>query len=203
MNRSATQSANLNGFLEHLAVAPLADFVEQVGGFFERFTQRKDLGRTWATLYVSPYPLTQAELSTSLNLSADLVDSCLIDLHNFSAIRTLPKTDTTATRYAPDTLRAWLSALVSRELRAATDLRKVVAEVRLAYGPLWARQYRDGAPHQELMARLQTVTDFCALYGVLTDAVGRVTSLPLNLREQTEHALKLVRLLNRSIPKRS
>jgi DNA-binding transcriptional regulator GbsR (MarR family) len=179
-------------FAEHLAVAPMSDFIEQVGHFFDRFGFRRNLGRIWATLYLAPDPLSQAEIAVLLDLSSGLVSSSLKELEHWRAVRVAPMRGSRATHYEAEDqlLRTVAAILARRELEAVRRLRDAAAEVRVAYSPA-----RHGP---ELTARLAAVEHVCDLYEALAGAIGTMARLPIGIVEQAARALKLTKILERA-----
>ena len=186
-------------YQEHLAVAPMSDFVSEVGCFFERFGFRRNLGRIWAALYLAPEPLTQAELAELLGLSAALVSCSLKDLAHWQAVRSVVERGSRVTRYEAEDqlLRTVAAILAKRELEAVARLRVTAREVRLAYGPS-----RDG---KRLAGRLRAVEHVSSLYEVLAGMIGTMARLPVGVVDQTiravELALKVERVAERAVPK--
>ncbi len=180
-------------FAEHLAVAPMSDFVEQVGHFFARFGFRRNLGRIWAALYLAPAPLSQAELSELLGLSAGLVSASLKELEHWRAVRVVTLRGTRCSGYEAEgqLLRTVAAILSQRELEAVRRLREAAAEVRLAYQP--------GAHGQALVGRLRAVEQVADLYQALAGIIGAMARLPLSVVEQTARVTRLATTLERTV----
>ncbi len=188
-----------HAYAEHLAVAPMSDFVEQVGYFFDRFGFRRNLGRIWAALYLAPEPLSQMQICELLELSAGLVSSSLKELEHWQAVRVVTMRGSCATHYEAEDqlLRTVATILAKRELEAVARLRDAAAEVRLAYGPA-----RHG---KELNQRLAAVENVTSLYEVLAGMIGSMARLPMGVLEQTNRAVgvarKLEAMTQRALPK--
>jgi DNA-binding transcriptional regulator GbsR (MarR family) len=186
-------------YREHLAVAPMSDFVDEVGDFFERFGLRRNLGRIWAALYLAPQPLTQAELADLLGLSAAMVSSSLKELSQRQAVRVVTERGSRLTRYEAEDqlLRTVATILANRELTAVGRLRDVAAEVRLAYAPT-----RHG---KRLQSRLKAVESVSRLYEVLAGLVESMARLPAGAVDQTARAVELAarveRFTERALPR--
>jgi DNA-binding transcriptional regulator GbsR (MarR family) len=177
---------------EHLAVAPMSEFIEQVGHFFDRFGFRRNLGRIWATLYLAPEPLNQAEISDLLGLSAGLVSSSLKELEHWRAVRMVSVRGARTIYYEAEDqlLRTVAAILAKRELEAVRRLRDAAAEVRIAYSPA-----RHG---KRLTGRLTAVEHCCDLYEVLANSIGTMARLPIGIAEQAARAVKVSKLLERT-----
>lgn len=164
--------------------------IEQLTLFFDRFGFRRILGRMWATLYLSPRPLSQQELADLLGISAGLVSSGLRELDHWGMIRQATLPGTRRTHYEAETrlLRIVASILQRRELPAVRALHDSVREARLG------KPLSDEGEH--LPARMRAIEDAARLYSALANIVLLVSELPeIALRGaiNTLRGLKLAR----------
>jgi DNA-binding transcriptional regulator GbsR (MarR family) len=146
--------------------------VDQFGSFFQAFGFKRNLGRIWATLYLSPRPLDQGELSEILGLSAGLISTGLRELEGFGAVRVTTSRGSRRALYEAERrlLRTVATILTRRDLEAVLALREVVIQARasLPQGTTkaWAHE------------RLALVEDVTRLYEVLARLVVRVSHGP-------------------------
>lgn len=67
--------------------AALLKAADVVGGLMEAWGFKRNMGRMWATLYLSPKPLSAAELCEKLSLSTGAVSMTLSDLSKWGVVR--------------------------------------------------------------------------------------------------------------------
>lgn len=146
--------------------------VEQFGLFFQAFGFKRNYGRIWATLYLSPRPLEQAELGSLLGLSAGLISTGLRELERIGAVRQAEPGGSRRARYQAERrlLRTVATILTRRDLEAVLALRAAVvgarAELPSSIDLDWVHQ------------RLSLVDDVSRLYEVLARLVVRVSHMP-------------------------
>lgn len=178
---------------EALESEPLAELVDGLARFFDRFGFRRNLGRLWAALYLSPRPLTQAELGALLSLSAGLISSGLKELEHYGAVRVVMVRGSRAIHYEPEErlLRIVASILAKRELPSVRKLRETVSNVR--------REHRltdaDADWPRRFERRLVAIERLCDLYDTLTGLIGRISRLPASAIENTMRVVGAARFL--------
>jgi DNA-binding transcriptional regulator GbsR (MarR family) len=140
---------------------------EALGLFFERFGLRRNVGRVWAVVYLSPDPLDQARIQVSLDLSAGLVSAALKELEHYGAVRPLSLPGERRTFYEAEDrlLRIVAKILAKRDVCAVRDLREAVTHAR-KHAPKSARD------------RLRQVELAADLYEALTKLVVKVSGMP-------------------------
>jgi DNA-binding transcriptional regulator GbsR (MarR family) len=145
----------------------MRDAREALGLFFERFGLRRNVGRVWAVVYLSPDPLDQASVQASLDLSAGLVSAALKELEHYGAVRSLSVAGERRTYYEAEDrlLRIVANILAKRDVCAVRDLREAVSIARKQC-PKSAR------------SRLRQVERIADLYEALTKLVLKVSGMP-------------------------
>jgi DNA-binding transcriptional regulator GbsR (MarR family) len=142
-------------------------FVDHAGSFFQAFGFKRNVGRLWATLYLTPGTLDQAELGAILGLSSGLISTGLRDLERLGAVRAEVIPGCRRVQYAaePGLLRVVAAILTRRDLEAVLALRAAVRAARdgLPAGVGWADQ------------RLVLVDDVTHLYEALVNLVVRLS----------------------------
>jgi DNA-binding transcriptional regulator GbsR (MarR family) len=161
--------SDLQSWHEHRSLRRLVD---QFGSFFQAFGFKRNLGRIWATLYLSPRPLDQAELSQILGLSAGLISTSLRELEGFGAVRVTTAQGSRRALYEAERrlLRTVATILTRRDLEAVLALREVVVQARTALP--------QGSTKAWVHERLALVEDVTRLYEVLARLVVRVSHGP-------------------------
>ena len=171
-----------------LISAPEMDtLIRQFGVVFHRFGLRRSLGRIWAVVYLSPEPVTQADLVELLGLSAGLVSSSLRELEELSALHTTSIEGSRRTHYVAEDslLRMLASILAKRELDAIRDLRNAIRH---------ARQVFRRSPHSDLItSRLRGVEESAELYATLAALVPSLARLPVGAAKRAVRLLKSIR----------
>lgn len=159
------------GMSADLPPEDVQDMVEQLALFFERFGFRPNLGRIWATLYLSDRPLCQQELCERLELSAGLVSTSLRELVHWEMIRPVLVAGERRTCYRTEDqlLRIVTAILFKRESIAVRDLKEAVARVRKARKAGRGKQY---------LERLSAIEDAAELYLALANLVAATARLP-------------------------
>lgn len=157
----------------------MRDAREALGLFFERFGLRRNVGRVWAVVYLSPAPLDQATVQATLDLSAGLVSASLKELEHYGAVRPLSVPGERRTYYEAEDrlLRIVANILAKRDVCAVRDLREAVSLARKEC-PKSAR------------SRLRQVELAADLYEALTKLVVKVSGMPGSA------VLGITRLLN-------
>ena len=157
---------------EVLATAESRALVDQLALFFERFGFRRNLGRIWATLFLSATPLSQQQLSDYLELSAGLVSSGLKELDHFEMIATVTQAGQRRAFYRAEArlLRIVAAILSKREVPAVEALHEAVRGARQAY------LRRSDVAH--LPPRLRAVEEAARLYSALARVVMLIARLP-------------------------
>lgn len=160
---------DLQAWHDHPAVQRLVD---QFGSFFQAFGFKRNIGRIWGTLYLSPRALDQAELSSVLNLSAGLISTGLRELDQIGAVRVTASPGSRRALYEAERrlLRTVATILTRRDLEAVLALRDVVIEARAALPR--------GSTKAWCHERLALVEDVTRLYEVLARLVVRVSHGP-------------------------
>lgn len=167
-------------YAEQLAQTEIAALVEQLGSFFDRFGFKRNIGRIWAILYLSPGPLTQREIGELLDVSAGLVSASLKELEHWNAIRQVSIRGERTTQYEAEEklLRIVASILVKRELHAVRALGDAVIAAGDALPP---------SPWRNLITRrLQAIEDTTRLYEALVGMIRQMSHFPMR------HILNLV-----------
>ena len=146
--------------------------VEELATFFERFGFRRNLGRLWATLYLSPRSLAQPELCDHLGISAGLISSGLKELDAWQMIVTVTMPGERRAYYRAEThmLRVVGSILSRRKVPAVKALRGAARRARQALA-----KRGDAAP---VLDRLRAIEDAARLYSALARVVMQVGRLP-------------------------
>lgn len=191
---SSDLSVDLGALGAQLESEPLAELVDGLARFFDRFGFRRNLGRLWAALYLSPQPLTQAELGELLGLSAGLISSGLKELEHYGAVRVVMLRGSRATHYEAEErlLRIVAAILTRRELPSVRKLRETVRNVRLEYAP---DALRDTSWPQRFERRLDAIERLCDLYDALTGLIARISRLPSVAIENTMRVVGAARFL--------
>lgn len=145
--------------------------VDAFGQFFERFGLRRNVGRTWAMLYLAPRPLDQAALGELLDLSAGLVSGALTELLHWGAVRarTVPGERRTFYEAEDRLLRIVANILARRDLCAVRDLREAMARARTECQPAGFTRL--------LRRRLRAVEALTELYEALAGLVIRASTV--------------------------
>ncbi len=161
--------SDLQTWHEHPAIARLVD---QFGAFFQAFGFKRNLGRIWASLYLSPRALDQAELSEVLGLSAGLISTSLRELERIGAVRVTTTPGSRKALYEAERrlLRTVATILTRRDLEAVLALREAVIAARAALPR--------GTTKAWCHERLALVEDVTRLYEVLARLVVRVSHGP-------------------------
>ena len=146
--------------------------VDQFGLFFQAFGFKRNIGRIWGTLYLSPRGLDQAELSAVLELSAGLISTGLRELEQIGAVRITTSRGSRKAKYEAERrlLRTVATILTRRDLEAVLALRDTVVQARAAI-PV-------GSTKAWCHDRLALVEDVTRLYEVLVRLVVRVSHGP-------------------------
>lgn len=150
----------------------LLDLVEAFGVFFERFGIKRNVGRIWGVLYVSPAPLSQAEICALIGLSTGLVSTALKELEHWGAVNVVVVRGSRSTHYDAEEnlLRIVSNILHKRELETVRTLREVTRRTRLNYRPVgYASRFE---------RRLKAVETLCELYEGLTSMIRRMVRFP-------------------------
>lgn len=165
--------------------------VDEIGLFFERFGLRRNVGRTWAVLYLTPEPLDQARLGQVLGLSAGLVSDALKELEHWGAVRSLSIKGERRTYYEAEDrlLRIVAAILAKRDLCAVRDLREAARAARNTADPPGFKR--------ELRRRLREIEVVADLYEVLSTLVIRVSSLSGTAVSTLARAMKSARFWSR------
>jgi DNA-binding transcriptional regulator GbsR (MarR family) len=160
---------DLRTWHDHPAVQRLVD---QFGMFFQAFGFKRNVGRVWASLYLSPRALEQAELSELLELSAGLISTSLRELEGIGAVRVHLSPGSRRARYEAERrlLRTVATILTRRDLEAVLALRDAVIEARA--------QLPRGSTKAWCHERLALVEDVSRLYETLARLVVRVSQGP-------------------------
>ena len=160
---------DLQAWHDHPAVQRLVD---QFGLFFQAFGFKRNVGRVWATLFLSPRALEQAELSALLGLSAGLISTSLRELEAMGAVRMHLTPGSRRARYEAEhrLLRTVATILTRRDLEAVLALRDAVVQAR--------QQLPRGSTKAWCHERLALVEDISRLYEVLAKLVVRVAKGP-------------------------
>ncbi len=145
------------------------ELVEQFGEFFQAFGFKRNIGRVWATLYLSPRPLEQTELCALLGLSAGLISTALRELERTGAVRVTSAPGSRRAHYEAERrlLRTVATILTRRDLEAVLALRDAVVRTRKAIP--------QGSTKAWCHERLALVEDVTRLYEVLAKLVVRVS----------------------------
>jgi DNA-binding transcriptional regulator GbsR (MarR family) len=164
--------------------------IDQIGHFFDRFGFRRNLGRIWSVIYLSPRPLDQAEIGSYLDLSAGLVCASLKELEHWGAIRVVSVSGARSKCYEAEErlLSIVASILAKRECEAVRGLRDRARAVRVS-GWLpegYARRFE---------SRLRAIEHTADLYEALSGLIGRMASLPMSAIDQTIRVVKMARFL--------
>jgi DNA-binding transcriptional regulator GbsR (MarR family) len=137
---------------QHPAVPELVD---RIGDFFQAFGYKRNVGRIWAVLYLSPRSLDQTELAAILGLSSGLISTGLREIETIGAIQAEVRPGCRRVQYSAERrlLRVVATILTQRDLAAVLALRTAVGAARAALPPsaTWA---------QERLARMDDVTHF-------------------------------------------
>ena len=152
---------------------------DQLALFFERFGFRRNLGRIWAALFLSPSPLSQAQLAEHLGISAGLVSGSLKELTHFEMIHPVDRPGARRVHYEAEIrlLRIVQSILSKRELPAVRALHETVRAARVRLGrPLEGEL---GAQTAHLADRLRAVEDAARLYAAMARLVTAIAHLPV------------------------
>ncbi len=159
----------LKSWHEHPAVQGL---VEQFGLFFQAFGFKRNIGRIWATLFLSPRGLDQAELSDLLGLSAGLISTGLRELERIGAVRVTHAPGSRKALYEAERrlLRTVATILTRRDLEAVLALRAAVVQARVALPR--------GSTKAWCHERLALVEDVTRLYESLARLVVKVSHGP-------------------------
>ncbi len=162
-------SSDLQAWHDHPAVKRLVD---QFGLFFQAFGFKRNIGRVWATLYLSPRALDQADLSEILGLSAGFISTGLRELEGIGAVRVTTSPGSRRALYEAERrlLRTVATILTRRDLDAVLALREVVVQARAALP--------QGNTKAWCHERLALVEDVTRLYEVMAGLVVRVSSGP-------------------------
>jgi DNA-binding transcriptional regulator GbsR (MarR family) len=161
--------ADLKSWHDQPAVQRLVD---QFGLFFQAFGFKRNIGRIWATLFLSPRALDQAELCAMLGLSAGLISTGLRELERIGAVRVTSPPGCRRAHYEAEhrLLRTVATILTRRDLEAVLALRDAVALARQTLptgrSKVWCHE------------RLALVHDVTRLYEVLARLVVRVSHGP-------------------------
>lgn len=180
---------------DQLQLQPMQDLIEQLGEFFERFGFRRNLGRIWSVIYLSPQPLTQAEVCQLSGLSVGMVSSSLRELEHWGACHVAPSAGTRSKRYEAEEklLRIVASILAKREVEAVVRLRESVRALRKNYAPpMYAERF------EKRLRAIERTTD---LYEALAGLISKVASLPISAIDHTMRVVKLARFLDLDIKK--
>jgi DNA-binding transcriptional regulator GbsR (MarR family) len=141
--------------------------VDRIGDFFQAFGFKRNVGRLWAVLYLSPRSLDQAELGTILGLSSGLISTGLRELESIEAIQAEVRPGCRRVQYRaePRLLRVVATILTRRDLAAVLELRATVRAARDALPPTatWARE------------RLALMDDVTRLYERMAGLVVRLS----------------------------
>ena len=157
---------------QHPVIPELLDLVETFGLFFERFGIKRNVGRIWGVLYVSPAPLSQAEICGLIGLSTGLVSTALKELEQWGAVKVVVVRGSRSTHYDTEEnlIRIVSTILHKRELETVRRLREVTRRTRLAYRPVgYAARFE---------RRLKAVETMCDLYEGLTSMIHRMVRFP-------------------------
>ncbi|MFH1464111.1 MAG: hypothetical protein ABIO70_06980 [Pseudomonadota bacterium] len=145
----------------------VAAFVDHVGDFFQAFGFKRNVGRIWAALYLSPGSLDQAELGSILGLSSGLISTGLRELEAIGAVRAEVRPGCRRVQYSAEQrlLRVVATILTRRDLEAVLALRAAVHAARASLPPStsWAQE------------RLALVDDVTHLYESLAGLVVRIS----------------------------
>lgn len=171
----STDEGPLPGLLATPECMALAD---QLALFFERFGFRRNLGRIWAALFLSPRPLSQAQLAAHLGISAGLVSSGLKELTHFEMIHPVDRPGARRGHYEAETrlLRIVQSILSKRELPAVRALHETVRAARVGLGRPAEDELATETVH--LADRLRSVEDAARLYAAMARLVMAIAHLP-------------------------
>ena len=104
----------------------------QLALFFDRFGFRRNLGRIWASIYLSPYPLSQQDLCEKLDLSVGLVSSSLKELAHWEMILPTDVEGSRRTHYLPEErlIRIVAAILTKRELTTVHNLQESISTLQ-------------------------------------------------------------------------
>ncbi len=103
---------------------------DTIGGLMDFWGFKRPMGRIWTLLYISPEPLSAAEIAQRMHMSAGSVSMTLGELLGWGAIRRSWRPGTRREYFAAET-SVWklVSRVIrERELRLVTEARDTFAE---------------------------------------------------------------------------
>lgn len=98
---------------------------DTIGGLMEFWGFKRNMGRMWTLLYLTPEPLSAAQLSERLSLSTGAISMLLSDLSNWGVVKKAWVPGQRRDYYEPET-NIW--KMVSRVFRER-ELRKISAAI--------------------------------------------------------------------------
>ncbi len=112
---------------------------EVIGGLMEFWGFKAVMGRLWAILYLSPQPLSAAELSERLSISSGAVSMALSELHKWGVVKKAWRPGERKDYYEPETSVWKMVTRVYRErdlgyvravIESFEELRKALGRLR-------------------------------------------------------------------------
>ena len=167
---------------------------DQLGAFFEGFGLRRNVGRVWASLYLSPTPCSQHMLIDRTGLSAGLVSTALRELQHWGAVQVVPRSDSRRTMYVAEEnlLQIGATVLHKRELDAVRTLRE---QTRVA------RHSAELSP--AIAARLRRIEHAMQLTEAIVGLMARLARLPRRAVPLAARVLHHAHFLDRLAPAKS
>ena len=153
-----------------LEAPEVAALIDQLGSFFEQFGIKRNVGRVWAAVYLSPEPVSQTDIVQQMGLSTGLVNAAVHELEHWGALRVVRVRGSRRIHYVAEEnlLHIGATILRKRELEAVRQLKARAREARLAPVPL-------GDPLRKRLARIEQAM---VVTESLLELVGRLAAVP-------------------------
>jgi HTH-type transcriptional regulator, glycine betaine synthesis regulator len=117
-----------------LGLTPDAEVIETVGSLIEFWGFKRALGRVWALLYLSPYPLSAQDVSDQLGMSAGAVSMTLNELQVWGVISRAHRPGDRKEYFSAeeDILKMVTRVISDRELRQVENACDVFARAEIS-----------------------------------------------------------------------
>lgn len=158
----------------------LLKVADAIGALMEFWGFRRNMGRLWALLYLSPEPLSAADISDALSLSAGAVSMTLGELSGWGAVKKSWVPGERRDYYSPE-VSIW--KMVSRVFRER-ELRQIEGAIEAFQETMGTLDTRGQAPSREAFTkeRLGRLLELAEVGKSLLEAVlsgESIDALPL------------------------
>ena len=140
--------------------------VDAIGGLIELWGFKRNLGRMWAMLYLTPQPLSAQDLGERLSMSAGAVSMTLAELSTWGVVKKTWVPGERRDYYEPETSIWKMVSRVFRE-RELTQIRAVIE----IFTDTLAELAKDRKRNKFLGERMETLLNLARLGEALLAAV--------------------------------